>query len=942
MNWFFPHRLSLLSWAVLFLILLLGLQAGSALAQTEPGAVIEDILFRGNRRVPTATMRVRIFTKPGDPYNVNALRRDFMALYNTGFFDDIVLRVEDGAEGKIVIFEVTEKPMIRSIEYKGNNSVTHSDILDRFKERRVGLTVESRFDPTRIKRAEVVLKQLLAERGRQYATVTVDTKTIPPSSVALTFTIDEGPKVKIGRIDFEGNTVLSRRKLVRAMRNSRPIGIPHSFIFESLFSKTYDRNKLEEDMEGLRAAYQNEGYFRVLVNDPMVETRETPAKRGVPIPVLNMLPIPGIKRSKPGRKVDITVPLVEGERYTLGEMTFEGVEVFTQPERVLRPMFTMEQGDMFDVSKIREGLESMRKLYGEFGYINFVASPETLIDDVNREIDMVFNVEEDKQFLVRRIDFTGNTTTRDKVIRRELMLTEGSMFNSRLWELSLLRLNQLDYFEKLEPADSDVQPDNRTGTVDLHLTVKEKGKNAIGFTGGVSGLSGSFVGFSYQTNNFMGLGETLTFNAQFGSLERNLLLGLTHPYAFDRPLQVGFTLFSRRFNFDEAQQASIFSGQDVRPIFALLGNDNIQRYRQTSVGFTSFASYPLRNRFSRVGLTYSYDSSSITTFSEASRRLFEDINFNGIGGANSLEGIRTSKIIPTFTYNTVDHPITPSRGKSFFASLELAGLGGNVRTYRPTVDFKWFRPMSEGFRPRVFAMHLLGSTMSGYGGRVLPPFTRFYTGGETDIRGFDFFTISPVAFIPDIAAVPVLNTDGTPRTTTSLDQLGLENQTTQTMLVPVNRTTFPGGDTKLVANFEYRIPLFGPVSLAPFLDAGYNIAWRRSQLSLTDRRLAELQSQFPSTDFKQRLDLAADTNNQLRASTGIELQVILPVVNAPFRIYWARNISRLTTFIFPTPLVERAFFPNEASFNNAVNAFGTPLPFNEPKSTFRFTVGRTF
>ena len=942
MNRFLSHRQSLLSCAILFFLLLAGLQPGGALAQTEPEAVIEEILFRGNRRVPAATMRVRIFTQPGDSYDPNALRRDFMALYNTGLFDDIVLRVEDGDEGKIVIFEVTEKPVIRSIEYTGNNSVTHSDILDRFRERRVGLTVESRYDPTRIKRAEVVLKQLLAERGRQYATVSVDARTIPPSSVALTFLIDEGPKVKIGRIDFEGNTVIPRRKLVRSMRNSRPIGIPYSFILESLFSKTFDRNKLDEDMEGIRAAYQNEGYFRVLVNEPQVETRETPGKRGVPIPVLNKLPIPGIRRSNPGRKVDIIVPLVEGEQYTLGEVSFEGVELFNQPEAVLRPVFAMEQGDLFDVSKIREGLESMRKIYGEFGYINFVASPETLIDDVNRQIDMVFNIEEDKQFLVRRIDFTGNTTTRDKVIRRELMLSEGSMFNSRLWELSLLRLNQLDYFEKLEPTDSDVQPDNLTGTVDLHLAVKEKGKNAIGFTGGVSGLSGSFVGFSYQTNNFMGLGETLTFNAQLGSLERNLLLGVTHPYAFDRPLQIGFTLFSRRFNFDEGQQASIFSGQDVRPIFDLLGTDNIQRYRQTSIGFTAYSSYPLGNNFTRVGLTYSYDSSSITTFSEASRRLFEDINFNGLGGGNALEGIHTSKIIPTYTYNTVDHPLTPSRGKSFFLSMELAGLGGNVRTYRPTVDFKWFRPMSEGFQPRVFAMHLKGSTMSGFGGRVLPPFTRFYVGGETDIRGFDFFTISPVAFIPDIAAVTVLNTDGTPRTTTGLDQLGLENQMTQTMLVPVNRTTFPGGDTQLIANFEYRIPLFGPVSLAPFLDAGYNIAWRRSQLSLTDQRFAELQSQFPSANFKKQLDIAADTNNQLRSSAGIELQVILPVVNAPFRIYWARNISRLTTNISPAPLVGRALFPNEASFQNAVNAFGTPIPFNEPKSTFRFTVGRTF
>ena len=138
--------------------------------------------------------------------------------------------------------------------------MTHSDILDRFKERKVGLTVESRFDPTRIKRAEVVLQQLLAERGRQYATIAVETKVIPPSSVALTFNIDEGPKVKIGRIGFEGNQVLSRRQLVRSMKNSRPYGIPYTLLLESLFSKTYDKNKLDEDTEFVRGAYQDKGY----------------------------------------------------------------------------------------------------------------------------------------------------------------------------------------------------------------------------------------------------------------------------------------------------------------------------------------------------------------------------------------------------------------------------------------------------------------------------------------------------------------------------------------------------------------------------------------------------------------------------------------------------------------------------------------------------------
>ena len=160
MRMFCPQR-RFVDCAALGLVFLLALWTGEARAQTAPRPTIENVQFRGNRRVPAATLRTRIFTKPGDPYDDNALRRDFMALYNTGLFEDIVLRVEDGERGKVVTFEFKERPVIRSIEYKGNKSVTHSDILDRLKDRKVGLTVESRFDPTRIKRAEVVLKQLL-------------------------------------------------------------------------------------------------------------------------------------------------------------------------------------------------------------------------------------------------------------------------------------------------------------------------------------------------------------------------------------------------------------------------------------------------------------------------------------------------------------------------------------------------------------------------------------------------------------------------------------------------------------------------------------------------------------------------------------------------------------------------------------------------------------
>jgi len=238
-------------------------QAGTQNAQGEV-FVIQRIEFIGNRRVRNDTLKARIFSRENDTYNEETLRRDFQALWNTQFFEDVKLRVEDSpdhANSKIIIFEVKERPVIRRIRYDGIHSVSESDILDRFKERKVGLTVESQFDPTKIKKAEVVLGELLGEHGHQFAKVTPQYERIASSNaVILIFKIEEGPKVKVGKIKFTGNHAFSDRKLTRAMRNDRPYGIPLYLTFIPVMSKTYDRDKLNEDLEvGVRGLYQDNG-----------------------------------------------------------------------------------------------------------------------------------------------------------------------------------------------------------------------------------------------------------------------------------------------------------------------------------------------------------------------------------------------------------------------------------------------------------------------------------------------------------------------------------------------------------------------------------------------------------------------------------------------------------------------------------------------------------
>jgi outer membrane protein insertion porin family len=242
---------------------------------TSNTSIITSIQFQGNRRIHNDTLAARIFSRKGDVYTEDGARRDFQALWNTQFFEDIRLEVEDDSaqpNGKILVFYVTERPVIRKIEYKGAKSVSESDILDRFKDRKVGLSVESQFDPTKIKRAEVVLKELLAEHGHQFAKVKPTYEKLAASNaVKLVFNIDEGPKVAVGVISVTGNHVFSSRRIIRSMRHSRPISVPLYITDIDLWNKTFDRNKLDEDLEvGVRGLYQDNGYFKVLIPDPVL------------------------------------------------------------------------------------------------------------------------------------------------------------------------------------------------------------------------------------------------------------------------------------------------------------------------------------------------------------------------------------------------------------------------------------------------------------------------------------------------------------------------------------------------------------------------------------------------------------------------------------------------------------------------------------------------
>jgi outer membrane protein insertion porin family len=900
------------------------------------GLVIEAIDIRGARRVGADQLRAMIFTKVGDIYNEDALRRDYHLLYNTQRFDDITLETEPGTKGGIIVrFVVVERRVVRSINYEGIHTVTVSEILDRFKERKVGLVVESQYDPNKVQRAATVLKEFLSERGRQYAIIDPVVEQIPPSSLKLTFNVKEGPKVKVGTITITGNKSEKQKWVVDGMKNLHPYGVPHSILFENVFAKTYDQAKLEEDKERIRQKYTDAGYFKAMTLDETVKIVPRGGK-GFRLPLIHM--------NEPGIYADITIPVEEGGLYHLGQFQYVGVKLFRTPDVLTKPMFGMQTGDVFSTEKLRKGLENLRKYYGMFGYIDFVPEPSFEFPGKNT-VDVTLTADEGKQFFIRRIDFVGNTTTRDKVIRREILLDEGDMFNTNLWDLSILRLNQLGYFEVLKKEEAATITRNPgSNTIDITLKVRERGKNSIGLNGGVSGIAGSFVGFNYSTNNFLGLGETLSLSSQLGTRMRDVSLGFTEPYLFDRPLQAGFVVYIRRFNFDQGREASILAGQNLIPLYNQLGAQNLLNYVQNSHGFNVSTSYPVKGRgFTRLSLTYGYDISNIVTTTTAATNYFQYINFSGVAGPNALNGIKTSRITPALQYNTVDHPITPSQGRSIYLSLAFSGsvLGGNVNTVQPAFDFKYFK-RAPWHKTHILAFHATTSIISGYGGKEIPPFSRTFIGGEQDVRGFEIWGITPIAYIASSTSVPVYNTDGTPRTQKIVSG-GLLTSAPVSMSVPSYQLITPGGDWQSVGNFEYRIPIAGPVTLALFADTGVNRILQPGQLHMDPTRVNDLNLSFPQAGFTGKVQIAPGTE-KLRASTGLEIQVLLPVVNAPFRVYFAYNPLRVYENLVPPIVADRAAFPNNATFLNAIqnSGLGQIYPFDEKRTMFRFTVGRTF
>src|ERR1700754_5055866 len=336
------------------------------LAMLEPPASVNDsqnvpveqVVIRGNRRIPESTVKIWIGTREGDPYNPQQLDRDVRALYAQGHFDDVKVYAEDGTRGgKIITFEVRERPLLLDIKYEGLKSVQQSTILEEFRKRSVGLSKESQYDPVKVRRAASVVTELLANEGRPEAKVEPQIEQISATAVALTFKVEEGPRFRVADIDFEGNTIYSDSKLRSQMKLVKSMSLFTTFSSKDI----YHKEKLEADLDRLRVLlYADNGYLKTKFGDPRVEEV---GKVGSWIPII------GHK----GQGLKIVIPVDEGRQYHAGDIKVEDNTEFTADE--IKAIIGLKPGDVVKgYSVVNKGIENLKKLYGSRGYIQFNAN----------------------------------------------------------------------------------------------------------------------------------------------------------------------------------------------------------------------------------------------------------------------------------------------------------------------------------------------------------------------------------------------------------------------------------------------------------------------------------------------------------------------------------------------------------------------------------------
>jgi outer membrane protein insertion porin family len=702
-------------------LLLLVLVGSSAAEEREK---IAEVVIKGNRRIETAAILNVVKTKAGDFLYPDKVDADVRAIYKLGHFKDVQAASEKGDKGLSLVFTVVEKPIVRDVRFEGYKELGLDKLREAAEVR--ASTVYSAKDVTKSVKK---LKKLYADEGYYLAEVEPVTETRSDSDVRVTFKIVEGKKVLIKEIRFEGNRAFPAKKIKKVMETGESW-----FMSWLTGAGTYKEDVLKNDVNLITDLYFNNGYVNVKVGEPKV----------------SLLP------NKEGLVVEIGI--TEGDQFRVGTIGFKGDLLADAAE--LSKHLTMKGGEVFSRAALRADVFSLTDFYADKGYAFANVNPLSKINTEAKTVDLTFDMEKGDKVFIDRINVGGNTKTRDKVIRREMKLSEGDLYSSSALRKSKQNLMNLGFFEEANIATAKGRA---TDKLNLNVDVKEKSTGTFSIGAGYSSLDGIVGQGSVQQANFLGLGLKANVSASIGSKTQTYNLGLTDPYFLDSKWTIGADVYrSQRDYTDYTRRAT---GGDIK------------------------AGYPLSDTVSTFWV-YKYEEKNIFNESQG----LQDGIRNGTITAPETSST-TSSIVTSISRNTTDYRLDPTTGMVNYLSAEFAGLGGTNRFLRYIASTRVFYPVFWGGVFSAFGELGYIETV----GKEIPIDEKFYLGGISTIRGYNGRTISPHKFVSFT-----------------------ENRNIGGIVTQMGNTVYLGGDTEAVANVECQFPLLKDAGLkgVVFFDIG--------------------------------------------------------------------------------------------------------------------------
>jgi outer membrane protein insertion porin family len=668
------------------------------------GDRIVGIRVVGYQTVSPDTIAHYLGIKVGDPYDPDAIRSRFHTLWDVGLLDNATIEAERTDQGVTLVVTIEERPTITALDFEGNKKVSTSQIRDRLKEEKIEVRAGSPLSLREIARVRSTIQDYYLEQGFRSVSVDFRIEDVSKTEKKVVFVIDEGDKIKIDSIQFEGNKVISSWKLRNAMKKTKVN------VFWRVFSEntTYSQANYEADVENIKGLYQSKGYKDIVVKDPVLDV---------------FVKNPKAAPKKIKRAVRITIPIVEGDQYFVNEIRIARVDQSGKPVESTSPMvfpekailarfWELKPGAVLNRDRLVEALSQVESMYKSNGYIYWFADP-SYKELENHRVDIDVKIFEGEKFYLGRFEVKGNTMTRDKVIRREFALDEGAVMDMEAVKKSLQKLQQLGYFKIAEEPDFGVDPDAKK--VNLTLKGTETSRNEIQFGAGYSAVDKFFGQFSFQTRNFLGRGEVLAASAQVGKISSFYDVSYTIPWFMDKNQSVGFSIYRRTadyLNVDERRQgASIFYGH----------------------GIDLFSSWNLLYQYENIKANYPVTGAPVPPGQPIPPPTLADTTG------------KTSSLTPAYRYDSRNDPFDPTFGRRLFASVQIAGavLGGSDYFLKPILGGTIYIPVRFP-RHSYIAANLEGGWVAAYQGHDVPIFERFQLGGEQSLRGYQTGSILPL------------------------------------------------------------------------------------------------------------------------------------------------------------------------------------------------------